>query len=136
MTSRMTAVISARLATADGEPLLVHLSYTVSDPVAVRAVILHDGRPLACWHFERQMLADGLHRPVGEADVRFRPVGGPARRALRIELGAAAPAGESRAVLLADAEGVAAFLCRTYAVVPADAESTRLDEHLDALLSQ
>ncbi|MBT2482049.1 SsgA family sporulation/cell division regulator [Streptomyces sp. ISL-94] len=132
----MTAAISARLATADGVPLLVHLSYTVTDPVAVRAAILHAGTPLACWHFERQMLADGLHRPVGEGDVRFRPVGGAARRALRIELRGAVPDGQGRAVLLADADGVAAFLCQTYAMVPADAESAHLDEHLDELLSR
>ncbi|WP_329192129.1 MULTISPECIES: SsgA family sporulation/cell division regulator [unclassified Streptomyces] len=132
----MTFLIHARVATAGGAPLLVQLSYTASDPVAVRAVILHAGEPLACWYFERQMLADGLHRPVGEGAVRFRPVSSGPKRDLRIELRGADRAGQDRAVLLANADGVAAFLNRTYAAVPADSESAHLDDQLDALLSR
>ncbi|MFF3214445.1 SsgA family sporulation/cell division regulator [Streptomyces sp. NPDC002886] len=30
---------------------------------------------LALWHFDRQMLAEGLRRPVGEGDVAIRPLG-------------------------------------------------------------
>ncbi|MFF5703837.1 SsgA family sporulation/cell division regulator [Streptomyces sp. NPDC012794] len=136
MTSRLSALISAHLITVAGAPLQLRLTYAPTDPLAVRAVILHAGTRLACWHFERQMLADGLVRPVGEGDVLFRPVDGADGRALRIELRGACPSGQGRAVLLADADAVAAFLRRTYAVVAAEEESAHLDGLLDALLSR
>ncbi|WP_369009805.1 SsgA family sporulation/cell division regulator [Streptomyces sp. BR123] len=50
-------------------PLRARLSYTAADPLAVRVEFFHRAVRLACWHFDRQTLAEGLHRPTGEGDV-------------------------------------------------------------------
>ncbi|WP_406187328.1 SsgA family sporulation/cell division regulator [Streptomyces sp. NBC_01006] len=46
----------------------------------VQATFFDGPKVLARWHFDRQMLAEGLHRPVGEGDVTFSPQGSRPRR--------------------------------------------------------
>lgn len=79
---------------------------------------LHAGRDRTIdWVMARELLAAGLVAPAGEGDVRVSPdpAGGYVQIVLRSESDAAA-------VLTVDLCDVAAFLERTVAVVPVDAE--------------
>lgn len=69
-----SALVPVRLDAATGRvPLLVRFSYNGRDPYAVQAAFFDGPYLLARWRFDRQMLAEGLQRPVGEGDVAFRP---------------------------------------------------------------
>ncbi|WP_189297170.1 SsgA family sporulation/cell division regulator [Streptomyces cinerochromogenes] len=118
-------------------PVLAHLSYDADDPFAVTAVFTHDGRVLARWRLDRQMLCDGLERPVGVGDVRMRPEATGLWQELRLEfLGDARPdGGRHHAVVLAWAPAVAAFLRETQRIVPPGRERLPVDELLAEILS-
>ncbi|MFF7976344.1 SsgA family sporulation/cell division regulator [Streptomyces sp. NPDC007905] len=118
-------------------PVLAHLSYDVDDPFAVTAVFGHDGRVLARWRLDREMLADGLTRPVGVGDVRIRPVSAGLWQELRLEfLGDVRPdGGRHHAVVFAWAPAVAAFLRETHGVVAPGQEEVPVDELLAEILS-
>jgi hypothetical protein len=118
-------------------PVLAHLGYAADDPFAVTAVFAHDGRVLACWRLDREMLSAGLAGPVGEGDVRLRPQGSGPCHELRLEfLGDSRPDGSRhRAVVLAWAPAVAAFLHETHQVVPPGREQMDVDELLAEILS-
>jgi hypothetical protein len=53
-------------------PVAVELGYSSEDPYAVRAVF-RAGASSATWLFARDLLHDGLLRPIGEGDIRLRP---------------------------------------------------------------
>ncbi|MGX1122569.1 hypothetical protein RKD37_007932 [Streptomyces ambofaciens] len=72
--------------TADRFPVLAHLGYESADPFALTVVFSHDGRVLARWALDREMVAEGLTRPVGVGDVRLRPESRGMWDELRIEL--------------------------------------------------
>ncbi|MEU6590102.1 SsgA family sporulation/cell division regulator [Streptomyces sp. NPDC046881] len=118
-------------------PVLAHLSYDADDPFAVTAVFAHDGRVLASWRLDRQMLSDGLARPVGVGDVRMRPEATGLWHELRLEfLGDARPdGGRHHAVVFAWAPAIAAFLRETHKVVPVGREHFPADELLAEILS-
>lgn len=118
-------------------PVLAHLSYDADDPFAVSAVFAHDGRVLASWRLDRQMLSDGLVRPVGVGDVRMRPVATGLWHELRLEfLGDVRPDGSRHhAVVFAWAPAIAAFLRETQQVVPTGRERFPADELLAEILS-
>ncbi|GAA3061174.1 hypothetical protein GCM10020254_01240 [Streptomyces goshikiensis] len=67
-------------------PLFGQFSYDSADPYAVRAQFLTRDTVLTTWCFDRQMLAEGLHRPVGEGDVTFRPQWADGGEFVRVEL--------------------------------------------------
>ncbi|MHB9864063.1 SsgA family sporulation/cell division regulator [Streptomyces sp. YIM S03343] len=126
---------------ADGTercPVLAHLSYDAGDPFAVTAVFSHDGRVLARWRLDRDMLAEGLQRPVGIGDVRFEPSTTGMWEELRMEfLGDAHPEGGRRhAVVFAWAPAVAAFLRLTRNAVPPGGEEVRVDDFLAQVLGR
>lgn len=126
---------------ADGTercPVLAHLSYDVRDPFAVTAVFSHDGRVLARWRLDRDMLAEGLRGPVGIGDVRFEPSTTGMWEELRIEfLGDSQPGGGRRhAVVFAWAPAVAAFLRQTRNAVPPGSEEVRVDDFLAEVLAR
>ncbi|QEU77432.1 SsgA family sporulation/cell division regulator [Streptomyces subrutilus] len=134
--SRVSALIAVRLQ-ADGEddvPLLGRLSYDRADPYAVRAQFFTRDTALPSWCFDRQMLAEGLQRPVGEGDVTFRPQWTAGGEAVRIALRDSA--GGQGAVLLLDARAVTAFLDETYAVIAPGAETFDADGFLEELLAR
>jgi hypothetical protein len=125
---------------ADGTarcPVLAHLSYDAEDPFAVTAVFGHDGHVLARWRLDREMLADGLTRPVGVGDVRMSPHATGMWRELRLEfLGDFRSDGSRhRAVVYAWAPAVAAFLREAHEVVAPGQEEVPVDEMLAEILS-
>jgi hypothetical protein len=120
------------------------LHYSRQDPCAVRMSLDAGREEPVTWHVSRDLLAAALHGPEGIGDVRAwpslapaAPGTGPAARdeeILNIELGP--PGGCSR--FEASAAGIAAFLARTYELVPAGAETEYLniDAGLAELLSE
>jgi hypothetical protein len=131
-------------------PLVASLYYSGRDPYAVR-MAFHVGtdEPVE-WIFARDLLAAGIKSRQGEGDVQVWPSAqscaeadsldaiGPAdtedNAVLNIEL--SSPFG--RAHFEAPARAMAAFLDRTYQVVPADQESDFIDieTELNDLLRQ
>ncbi|SEC33320.1 Streptomyces sporulation and cell division protein, SsgA [Streptomyces sp. 2231.1] len=132
-----TLVVQLHAGGTDRCPVLAHLSYDVEDPFAVTAVFGHDGRVLARWRLDREMLFDGLTGPVGIGDVRLRPTADGMWRELRMEfLGDYRPdGGRHHAVVFAWAPAVAAFLRDTLQVVARGQERVAVDELLEEILS-
>ncbi|MFE5488924.1 SsgA family sporulation/cell division regulator [Streptomyces virginiae] len=117
-------------------PLLARLSYSAGDPYAVRADFFDGLTVLASWQFDRQMLAEGRHRLVGEGDVAFRPERGSGRDEVRIDLRNHGDGREERAVLLMDSRALKGFLRRTYALVGEGEEFLDLDRLLEEFLTR
>ncbi|MEU4985447.1 SsgA family sporulation/cell division regulator [Streptomyces sp. NPDC021969] len=125
-------------ATADRFPVFAHLAYDAADPFALTAVFSHDGRVLARWTLDREMVAEGLTRPVGVGDVRLRPESRGMWDELRIELlGDDRADGERhRAVVFVWAAAVEAFLRETHTVVRPGREQVRVDDFLAELTAE
>ncbi|MFJ8543414.1 SsgA family sporulation/cell division regulator [Streptomyces sp. NPDC093586] len=132
-----TLVVQLQTGDADRFPVLAHLSYDPADPFALTVVFSHDGRVLARWTLDREMVGEGLVRPVGVGDVRLRPVGRGMWEELRMEfLGDHRPDGERhRAVVFVWATAVAAFLRETHGVVRPGEEEVRVDDFLADLMA-
>ncbi|WP_020573644.1 SsgA family sporulation/cell division regulator [Actinopolymorpha alba] len=109
--------------------LTAELRYDAADPYAVDAVF-HTGEPRGVrWVFARDLLSEGLFRPSGDGDVHVSPLVDESGQAIvLIEL--RSPDGE--AVLHAPADGLAAFLQSTYAIIAPGQESSHVD--LDVLV--
>lgn len=132
-----TIVMQLQAAGTDRCSVLAHLSYHADDPFAVTAVFSHDGRVLARWRLDREMLGEGLRRPVGIGDVRIRPEPTAMWEEVRLEfLGTAHPdGGRQTAVVYAWAPAVAAFLRVTHDVVAPGHEKVRVDDFLAAVIA-
>ncbi|WP_051838106.1 SsgA family sporulation/cell division regulator [Streptomyces sp. NRRL F-2580] len=117
-------------------PLLARFSYDAEDPYAVQAAFFDGPTTLACWHFDRQMLAEGLHHPVGEGDVAFSPHTAADGDELRVSLGRCGAEDQGNAVLFVDARALAGFLEQTYAVIGPGEEFLDLDKLLDEFLAR
>ena len=137
MTGRAAEVrtaVTLRLVVPRAEVLLdASLRYDGDDPYAVRLSFpASPGRDPIEWIFARSLLADGLHAPSGEGDVRVWPapqeLGGP----VYVELGS--PSG--RALFAAPRPVLAEFVHRCHALVPPGSEAgyLDLDAELDLLL--
>ncbi|AQS71177.1 SsgA family sporulation/cell division regulator [Streptomyces pactum] len=133
-----TLVVQLQAGDADRFPVLAHLSYEAADPFALTVVFSHDGRVLARWTLDREMVGEGLTRPVGVGDVRLRPESRGLWDELRIELlGDARPDGERhRAVVFVWAAAVEAFLRQTHAVVRPGGERFHVDDFLAELMAE
>ena len=105
---------------AQPRPVPAELEYDTRDPYAV-AVVLHAGASAVRWLFGRDLLADGLLARCGDGDVRIGPADDPALVVVELT------SPDGAAVLEAPAKEIAAFLDRTYDVVPADSESDWFD---------
>ncbi|MDX3191513.1 SsgA family sporulation/cell division regulator [Streptomyces sp. MN03-5084-2B] len=105
---------------AGPRPVPAELEYDTRDPYAV-AVVLHAGASAVRWLFGRDLLADGLLARCGDGDVRIGPADDPALVVVELT------SPDGAAVLEAPAKEIAAFLDRTYDVVPADSESDWFD---------
>ncbi|BFO17633.1 SsgA family sporulation/cell division regulator [Streptomyces sp. KM77-8] len=132
-----TLVVELRAGDTDRFPVLAHLGYDPADLFAVTVVFSHDGRILARWQLDREMVTEGLTRPVGVGDVRLRPQARGVERELRMEfLGEAhADGGRHHAVVFAWAETVGEFLHETRRMVPPGREEVRVDDFLADLLA-
>jgi len=130
-------------------PLVASLYYSGSDPYAVR-MAFHVGtdEPVE-WIFARDLLATGIESRQGEGDVQVWPsarscaeadgldvigTAGTEDTVLNIEL--SSPFGQAH--FEAPARAMAAFLQRTYRIVPAGRESDYIDieTELNDLLGQ
>jgi hypothetical protein len=125
-------------------PLAGEVSYNQGDPYAVTLSLdTGTGEPVM-WTFARDLLAAALHAPEGDGDVRAWPSlvsADPAddnaeavARILTIVLGPP----DACARFEASAPSIAAFLTRTYELVPGGQEAAHLnyDAELTELLSQ
>ncbi|MGZ9928758.1 SsgA family sporulation/cell division regulator [Streptomyces sp. NC-S4] len=131
-----SALLVVRLeASSGGVPLLARFSYDPEDPYVVQATFLDGPTALARWHFDRQMLAEGLHRPVGEGDVTFSPHTAAGAEELRVTLRGPSTEMQGDAVLVLEARAVACFLEQSYAVTGAGEEFLDLDRLLDEFLA-
>ncbi|MFI6144403.1 SsgA family sporulation/cell division regulator [Streptomyces sp. NPDC051109] len=135
--SLISALITVHLEAVRGRvPLLARFSYDGEDPYAVRTTFLDGTTVLARWHFDRQMLAEGFHRMVGEGDVTFRPQRVAGVDELRVALRGPAGQGQGDAVLFVEARALTDFLHQTYAVTGAGEEFLDVDKFLDELLAR
>ncbi|MFG2989704.1 SsgA family sporulation/cell division regulator [Streptomyces sp. NPDC048257] len=131
MPTCLSDTISTQLAVAGSLlPVPTRAVYDPSDPYAVRFDFLLDsGQPIP-WHFERDMLAEGVHRPVGAGEISLRPRWADGHRTLVMELWGYTQAGYESAVLIADAAQVSDFLEQSYLLVARGAESWDVDGFL------
>jgi hypothetical protein len=119
-------------------PLVASMYYSGSDPYAVR-MAFHVGtdEPVE-WIFARDLLAAGIESRQGEGDVHVWPSHGPCAETGSLDLTASREAGEKvlnielsspfgQAHFEAPAQAMAAFLRRTYQIVPAGQESSYID---------
>lgn len=113
----------------EGVPLTATLRFEASDPFAVEATF-RAGEESISWVLGRDLLADGLHGDCGEGDVRVWPTVDRGRHVVMLQL--SSPDGS--ALLAADANGLDAFLRRTYDAVPLGFEGDHLD--MDTVLDQ
>ncbi|MFC9586186.1 SsgA family sporulation/cell division regulator [Streptomyces yangpuensis] len=135
--SYVSSLIAVRLETGEGTvPLLARLSYTADQPYTVRADFFDGLAVLASWQFDREMMVEGLSRPVGEGDVTFRPHRGAGGDEVRIGLRNHADGLEGQAVLLVDVGALTGFLDRTYDVVGEGDEFLDLDALLQEFLAR
>ncbi|MFF8594072.1 SsgA family sporulation/cell division regulator [Streptomyces sp. NPDC015220] len=132
-----TLVVQLQAGGTDRFSVLAHLGYDADDPFAVTAVFSHDGRVLARWKLDREMLGEGLTRPVGMGDVRFRPVStGPWEELCMEFYGDAHPdGGRHHATVYVWAPAVAAFLRETHEVVAPGEEEVGVDEFLAEVIT-
>ncbi|MFI7354003.1 SsgA family sporulation/cell division regulator [Streptomyces avidinii] len=131
MPSALSDTISTHLAVAGSLlPVRTRAVYDTSDPYAVRFDFMLDGCPPIHWHFERDMLAEGVRRPVGEGDVSLRPRWAGGRETLVMELWGDTRVGYESAVLITDSGQVSDFLEESYRLVARGAESWDVDGFL------
>ncbi|MEU9144993.1 SsgA family sporulation/cell division regulator [Streptomyces sp. NPDC048349] len=133
----MSALLIVRLDAAKGRvPLLARFSYDAEDPYVVRATFFDGPTTLARWDFDRQMLAEGLLRPVGEGEVTFSPHRAAGAEELRVALRGPGADGEENAVLFVEARALTGFLEQTYAVIGVGEEFLDLDKLLEEFLAR
>lgn len=115
-----------------GVPLTASLYYRGDDPYAIR-MAFHVGTddPVE-WIFARDLLATGMHEPVGDGDVQVWPGAGFSERVLNISL--SSPFGEAH--FEAPLAAVSQFLLRTFEVIPVGREGdfTDIEGELNELL--
>lgn len=104
-------------------PVLADVRYDPGDPYAVQVTFHTGAGETVEWTFARQLLTDGVARPVGEGDVRVWPA--PSKRALAIGLSLSSPSGQ--ALFEVPLSELVEFLTRTYAAVPTGCESEFVD---------
>jgi len=128
----VTAEVGLRLVLPDSPslPVLATLRYDASDPYAI-CVTFHTGADGSAveWSFARQLLTDGVTRPVGDGDVRVWPTISDAGQLVLLSL--TSPSGS--ALFEASLNDVVEFLTRSYVAVPTGSESDYVD--MDAELA-
>jgi hypothetical protein len=116
-------------------PLPALFTYSASRPYEVRVAFLTGEPEPVTWTFGRDLLREGLERPSGPGDVHIAPspyarsaypLGLPERQ---LAMKVTSPHGD--ASFLMNWDEVAAFLNRTYNLVPAYSEGTHLDIDAD-----
>ncbi|MGW1599197.1 SsgA family sporulation/cell division regulator [Streptomyces sp. NPDC002343] len=123
--STVTCEVTAHVSVAKGSPvpLPAELGYGITDPYAVRLSLGSSTCRPVTWFFARDLLSGGLGHATGRGDVRVIPGYGRQSGSLRVVLSNSA----GTAVVELAAREVAAFLRRTFTLVPAGTESVHLD---------
>ena len=131
MTARPDISVTAELAlrlVVPGSPSLpvaAGVRYDAADPYALRVAFRtgSEGTEVVEWTFARQLMTDGVTRPVGEGDVQVWPAveGGPAV----VNLALSSPSG--RALFEVPLTELVEFLTRTYSAVPTGSEGDFVD---------
>jgi hypothetical protein len=116
-------------------PVLADLAYAAADPWAVRVAFQTGGEGpegVVEWLFARQLLSDGVARPMGEGDVRVWPSVNGTEPV--VHLGMSSPSGSALFEMARD--DVVEFLQQTYVAVPTGSEGLviDLDRELNGLL--
>lgn len=104
-------------------PVLAGVRYDAGDPYAVRVAFHTGAGETVEWTFARQLLTDGVTRPVGDGDVRVWPARSAGARV--VCLGLSSPSGQ--ALFEVPLGELVEFLTRTYAAVPTGCESDFVD---------
>jgi hypothetical protein len=111
-------------------PLVASMYYNRTDPYAIR-MAFHVGtdEPVE-WIFARDLLAAGIEERQGEGDVQVWPsprscAADPAEAGSVLNIELSSPFGQAH--FEAPAEAMAAFLRRTYQIVPAGKEGDFVD---------
>ncbi|AQT75789.1 MULTISPECIES: SsgA family sporulation/cell division regulator [Streptomyces] len=105
-------------------PLRATFHWSARSPLAVGLTFHQVGADDVTWVIGRDLLARGLRTLAGTGEVRIRPTAGPGRTAqVLLRLGAAPP----YALFVLDRAGLASWLEKTWAAVPAGTEAERLD---------
>ncbi|GAB3588935.1 SsgA family sporulation/cell division regulator [Angustibacter peucedani] len=113
----------------EGLLLTATLRYEVADPYAVEATF-RAGDESISWVLGRDLLSDGLLHECGDGDVRVWPTTDGGTSVVMLQLSSP----DGCALLAADAEGLQAFLARTYDAVPLGYEGDHID--VDAAITQ
>jgi hypothetical protein len=104
-------------------PVQADVRYDVADPYAVHVAFHTGGAEMVEWTFARQLLTDGVTRPVGEGDVQVWPAQNGSRP--YVDLSLSSPSG--RALFEVPLAELVEFLSRTYNAVPTGSESDYVD---------
>lgn len=105
------------------------LDYAAHEPFSVRATFRTSEGDVR-WVFARDLLSDGLRKPVGDGDIAVWPSKTHDRDVLCISL--SSPSGQ--ALMEAQRKDIEEFLARTYTVVPLGSEGAMLD--IDSLIDR
>lgn len=73
MARRITRAVTLWAADRPDQPLAAVLTYTPTDPYAVRLAFMHGTRETASYVFARELLADGLNETAGQGNVTVAP---------------------------------------------------------------
>ena len=132
--STVSAELELRLVVPGGPslPVLANLTYTTSDPWAVRVAFQTggEGDGIVEWMFARQLLTDGVSAAVGEGDVRVWPALHGTERVVNLAM--ASPSGS--ALFEMDRDGLIEFLQQTYVAVPTGSEAEVVDRDAELAL--
>lgn len=114
-------------------PVHVELAFDARDPYAVSTTFrTADGN--VSWVFARDLMRDGLKKPVGEGDIMIRPAH-PSRGPVTV-FSLSSPSGDAR--LEGNRHELYRFVQKTYEVVPEGHESQYLqvDRAIGELLAE
>ena len=129
--SSVSSSVELHLVTAGSPvPVRARLAFNPSDPFAVTVSMSAEGGPSVQWVMSRDLLAAGLDAPAGDGDVGVWPSTNRGAEVVCVSL--TSPDGQ--ALLFGRHADIAEFLDRTFAEVPAGAESDFLD--VDGLIDQ
>jgi len=123
----VTAAGLAYLVPATGQrvPVRVQLDYLMGDPYAVQLSVRNGRAGWVRWLMARDLLALGLHGPVGEGDVRVRP--DDAADEVLVELSSV----NGHAVLAFWRRDLAVLVADIFEAVPAGSESEQINWQLE-----
>lgn len=104
-------------------PVVTRWSYSAYDPFAVSLAVRTRHDRWVEWLIGRELVMDALEEPVGEGDVRMRPLEVQGYDIVEIEI----RSHDGRAVLEVDRDLLRSFVDATLEMVPAGTEADRMD---------